>query len=156
MFYTLSASFTKKGICVHTGNADGIDNAVVFGAKSANPKYLYLYLPWKTFNSHYFSDCPQINIIEEPSRECLESVPHHHPNPKYLSQGAYKLHARNYGIIMEPKVDLVIAYPNDSNLGGGTYQGIRIAQCHNIPVYNLRLDEDKYHLKLLLKDLELL
>lgn len=62
-----------------------------------------------------------------------DSVEALHPAPHRLTVNARHLHARNYGIIADPPVVLVVALPNARG-EGGTAQGIRIAKSLDIPV----------------------
>jgi hypothetical protein len=156
MFFNLSYEFASKGIKIHTGNAEGIDNASTLGAASINPSLVSLYLPWRDYNSHLYKAFNGFNIIEEPTKEGIDSVLRYHPSRKSLTQAALKLHARNYGIIMEPKVDAVIALPNSSAYGGGTSQGIRIAVANKISMYNIRTPQGKQDLKKFLIELGIL
>jgi hypothetical protein len=64
----------------------------------------------------------------------------HHPAWGRLSQGAEKLMIRN-GMILIPcgchSVDLCLAWPSNRRGGGGTGQGMRIAEEQGVRLINL-------------------
>lgn len=68
----------------------------------------------------------------------------YHPAWHRLSKYAQDLHTRNSCQIMgedlDDPVDFVLCYTKDGKATGGTGQAIRIAEAHNIPVYNLYYD----------------
>lgn len=140
----LALSLVGQGVEVATGNADGIDNAAVTGACQINPRKLWVYLPWATYNSQYIEDYPEIHVLTYLSKAALTSVDIFHPYAKKLTEGARKLHARNYGIIKEPTVDAVIACPSEK--GGGTAQGMRIAKAFDIPLFDITNDVGRHKL----------
>lgn len=122
----LSAGY---GCTVATGGALGIDQAAMEGAE---PGCLVVYLPWPSYNRAIIP--PHARCIVADVRihaAWFESVNVYHPAPARLSRGARALHARNYGIVHSS--DLVLAFPNETG-GGGTGQGIRLAQGMGIPV----------------------
>ena len=70
----------------------------------------------------------------------LQSVQQFHPAPDRLGHYPRLLMARNYGILMDPRVGAVVALPGGAPDKGGTGQGIRIAAHYGIPCYNLSLE----------------
>ncbi|TSA39542.1 hypothetical protein D4R30_00875 [archaeon] len=119
------------GVTIVTGGAYGIDQAAMAGALKP---LLEVYLPWSTYNEHLVpADAGKI-VVTNPTvhRQWFESVNRYHPNPAAVTtRGVRALHARNFGIVTGR--DLVIAFPSDTG-GGGTGQGIRIAEGESVPV----------------------
>jgi predicted Rossmann-fold nucleotide-binding protein len=117
------------GCRIKTGGAYGIDQAAMLGARI---DMLDICLPWASYNKEIIPKGAHL-IIADRNRhaEWFESVENYHPAPDKLTNGARSLHARNFGVIQP--AHLVIAFPNADG-GGGTGQGIRIAEALNIPV----------------------
>jgi predicted Rossmann-fold nucleotide-binding protein len=114
---------------ISTGAAYGIDEAAMKGALAEK---LNVYLPWSSYNREIIPDRAKIVVASERLHpHWYASVTQYHPAASRLKPGVRSLHARNYGILEH--ADLVIAFPNEDG-GGGTGQGIRIAQALNIPV----------------------
>jgi len=127
--YQLSHNY---GCIISTGAAYGIDEAAMNGA---DPGMLKLYLPWSSYNREIIPDHAKIVVASESLHpQWYASVVQYHPAASRLKPGARSLHARNYGILEH--ADLVIAFPGEDG-GGGTGQGIRIAQGLRIPVMQL-------------------
>lgn len=127
----LAKNLSENGVTITTGAADGIDTDAMRGAL---PGFLRVYLPWATYNKE--------NIPFHAQRTIYDPIAHHtwldsvrlHPAATHLTRGALKLHARNYGILMdEEPADACVAFPNTTG-GGGTAQGIRIARAMKIPL----------------------
>lgn len=99
----------------------------MIGARLADSSQLYVFLPWYSYNSKYREGGGNF-ITYNPvfHTAWTESVHEYHPAPHNLKQGAFKLHARNYGIIKNTQV--VVAMPMSLSDVGGTGQGIRIAK----------------------------
>lgn len=140
---------------IKTGAAKGADQIAIEYALKKDAD-IHLYLPWKTYEQEYINEvkkyapsCLTLHIYNE--RECKEwkeSVAKYHPNIKALSKGAYALHARNFPIIKNSSFVIALSHPTKE---GGTEQGIRIAKDLKIPVYNLKLEEDRSKLCDLMK-----
>jgi len=115
--------FSFLDYVIATGAAMGIDHAAML---NATPKNLRVYLPWYSYNSGIIPrDCTHKIVYDELVHlDWRDSVIQYHPNPSFLTQGAFKLHARNFGIIEGSC--LVCAFPQEDG-NGGTRQGIRIA-----------------------------
>lgn len=114
---------------VATGAADGIDSIAM---KHATSK-CHVYLPWPNYNPQYIKAYTPASVTvydENLHKDWAESVRKLHPKGNNLTQGAFKLHSRNYGII-SPCAG-VIAFPSTG--GGGTAQGMRIARSLKIPL----------------------
>ena len=120
---------------VVSGCAYGIDALALEEASDRGFETVGI-LPWYSYNQDIQKFCTSVWVISDFPKEqrdkAYQSVQDHHPNPSALSQGAFKLHARNHGIVAYAKQ--VIACPSSKPGGGGTGQGIRLAQSLNIPI----------------------
>lgn len=126
----LSANYTLR-----SGHADGADLAFEESSVMAE-----IWLPWLGFNGPSKSKEHVHIVISSDDVQAFDSVRRLHPMPSNLSQGAFKLMARNYRQIIgkdAPNSKFVICYTKDGKDSGGTGQAIRIAMENDIPVYNL-------------------
>lgn len=138
----------QKGWVLHTGAAQGADQAYAVGALKAGGK-VYLHLPWKTYErmwvgearSRFPGNVRTDDVEHSPQWEKAEaSVFVFHPAAQRLQRSVILLHARNYNCIVpapEQPVDFTVAFPGPR--GGGTMQGVRIAAAFDVPV--VRLDQ---------------
>jgi hypothetical protein len=133
----------RSGYTLATGAAPGFDQLAAETALAAGGHVL-LKLPWAGYEcawiTHMRDAYPAKIGIEVYAPfihvEWTESVRIYHPAVSSLSQGAIALHARNYGIVAPATT--VIAVPNPFKPGGGgTGQGIRIAEALRIRCFNL-------------------
>lgn len=134
-----------QGHTLHSGNAPGADQAYARGGNRIDPSRVYLHLPWPNFERQAIHRDNVVRTVEDlSSAERLTFstlATQYHGAYSRLSQGAKKLIVRN-GMIVLPNgpVDLVIALPGDYYYkphGGGTGQGMRLAQAHNIDLFNI-------------------
>lgn len=143
-------------VILHTGAAPGADQVAAEIALRLGAE-VFLALPkgdheaeWISQMRYQFGGKVQIRVYN-PHQDAawLTSVTKYHPyyqrKPELLTtdrrhQFIGCLHARNWGILMEHRVDAVIALPNSAPDGGGTGQGIRIAAGERIWCYNLAYD----------------
>jgi predicted Rossmann-fold nucleotide-binding protein len=114
---------------VVSGCAYGIDELGLCVAKNHGIKTIGC-LPWLSYNQDIQLYCDELFVLVDTDKSAYQSVIDYHPTKGKMSQGAFKLHARNYLIV--EGCDLVMAYPGPT--GGGTLQGIKIAQALGIPV----------------------
>lgn len=136
--YTLGQWSTKCGHRVISGNAEGADYAFASGANTVDPTKVSLMLPWMRFNAGQVQPGNVVVAVEDldPTEYhfYLRIAREHHPRFDRLTQGAQKLHLRNGMILFPPAgnhpapVDLVLAWPSQKPGGGGTGQGMRIAE----------------------------
>lgn len=133
-----------------SGAAPGADQLAVITALEAGGA-VELYLPWRTYEQEFVETV----VARFPGQVRLEvyygnqnnawgrSVQQYHPGWANLTQGAYALHARNYGIVHTPEgpVNEVYALPSKKRGGGGTGQGMRIAKATGVPLYDLTTGE---------------
>jgi hypothetical protein len=119
---------------VVSGCAYGIDAWALAEAKKRGIGTIGM-LPWPSYNRDVQEHCDAVftitNMSEEIRNSADASVHKYHPAPYRLSQGAFKLMMRNHTIIRW--AEEVYAYPSPQ--GGGTAQGIRMAEdmgklCH--------------------------
>jgi len=141
---TLGQFIARCGHVVSSGNAEGADQAFQRGAGKVSGKNVSVHLPWPGFNLNVALTFYQCRIVSELDsdvyREYEEMAAKYHPKWKFLRQGARKLHTRNVGILFpEPHtpVKMVIAWPSQKPGGGGTGQGMRIAEGLGIPLVDI-------------------
>ena len=146
----------KCGWDLVTGAATGADQKFAEGAIAGGGK-VYLEIPWYSYEEKWVnwarSKGAIINVLaKEGHKDALaayQSVKMFHPKADNLSSGAFKLHARNFNIVLGPRgkrhVNLVVAWPKSNKWGnlGGTGQGLKIAARYRIKVENLELSETR-------------
>lgn len=120
----------SEGHSLITGNAVGIDSIARDIWNETAPDKVTLVLPWPGYNKDRIHRANKV-IVYAGQPEWTASVDRYHPAPDRLTPVVRKLHARNYGIIVN--ADVVIAFP--SSRGGGTAQGIRIAKALRKELY---------------------
>jgi len=124
----------SMGYCLRSGGAEGADQAFESGAKTKQ-----ILLPWEGFNGKYTDSyqyiIPPLN---------LELVENYHPTYKKLSHSGQKLMSRNSYQVLGPQLDdpveFVLCWTEDGKKKGGTAQAIRIAEDHDINVFNFGSD----------------
>lgn len=130
----MGAWIVKCGGQVHSGNAEGIDFAFAEGGNSVDPTQVFLHLPWKGFNDHQIH--PKNRMVLPPYPEWMHDLTIRlHPRGPYLSRGPLALHTRNVAIVH--LTNLCLAAPSDKKGGGGTGQGMRVAEDQGIELINL-------------------
>lgn len=135
----IARAFRDIGCHLVTGNSDGVDGIAVEIWNRRFPERVTLVLPWPNYNRWRIRPENSVVVFRD-QREWAESVAKYHPAGKHLSVGAFRLHARNYGIV--EMADAVIAFPYDGRESGGTGQGIRIARQMRKPLFVLPGDLD--------------
>lgn len=113
---------------IHTGGAIGIDFAAMVACKKG---MLRVYAPWEGFHMDLIPRHATVEVYNPSVHATWTRSVAMHPAPQKLPDYARKLHARNYGIVHGR--DLVVAFPQ-RNGGGGTAQGIRLAEAMGIPL----------------------
>lgn len=121
---------------IRSGHADGADWAFEQGAQER----CIVYLPWKGFNRHLKSRARW--IVPEITYSHVNLTNIHHPKPEALSDGAFRMMARNVCQVLGEKLesysDIVVCWtPDWKKPSGGTSQAIRIADSRGIPVLNM-------------------
>ena len=136
--------FAAAGWVLNSGNAKGADQAFALGANRVDPSLVHLHLPWPSYERQAVVKGNVVRCVEDLATHELEwytkHAEKHHPAWGRLSQGAQKLMTRN-GMILLPcgchPVDLVLAWPSNRKGGGGTGQGMRIAEEQGVRLINL-------------------
>jgi len=138
----LARKLRNIGFVLRSGAADGADSAFERGAAGVAE----IYLPWPHFNNHHSSLCTV-------SQAALEMAKDHHPAWEKCSDAARKLHARNcYQILggdLDTPVKFVLCWHDGT---GGTLQAVRVAESHEIKVFNLRDGATRERVELWLGD----
>lgn len=124
-------ALVAAGYSLATGNAGGIDSIARDVWNETAPEKVTLVLPWPDYNRDKIH--PRNNtLVYRGQPDWAKSVSEYHPFPGRLSEAAFKLHARNYGIVSI--AGAVVAFPSDGLKAGGTGQGIRIAEALGKPL----------------------
>jgi len=133
--YAIGAWLASQGWILRTGAAEGADQAFAEGALVSSKLLITsvtLCLPWRSYNESWVHQA-QINgagirVLKDTDKAAFDSVDKYHPNSNKLTQGAKRLHARNF--LITNGTNFVIAWPklNKWNQLGGTGQGMRIAR----------------------------
>lgn len=129
-----AAKLALAGWELHSGGADGADSAFELGAnESRGAKQIHL--PWQGFNNNR---SPLYGVTPE----ALKLAASLHPAWHKISQGAQKLMARNCYQILGRELNapcaFVLCWTPTGGPTGGTGQALRLAEKHNIPVFNLK------------------
>lgn len=150
-----------RGFTLRSGFAGGADTAFELGTKIESQREIFA--PWKGFGSnpnskHEKVRWDQIRRHEEMTgerfvpatarllegdmaRRSEELAAPHHPNWDRLPDGHRKLHSRNMGQVLGPRLDVParfeMAWTIDGKATGGTGQAIRVAEASGIPVLNM-------------------
>ena len=131
----LSRMLATRGWHLRTGGAKGSDTA--FARYAGERKEIFL--PWYGYNNLWDDDC--YVLTEEEKKACMEVASKEHPAWHLCNGSVRTLHARNSAIILGPSLNdsvaAVICWTKNGIARGGTALGIRIAEAHDIPVFNL-------------------
>ncbi|AXK43892.1 macro domain-containing protein [Erythrobacter aureus] len=157
----IAFALEARGFTMRSGFAGGADTAFELGTSRNSLREVFA--PWKGFgqNPHSKYDArrfQQIRMFEHERGYRFPPAPQrlitgdlfdraeamakqYHPTWDRLPQGAQKMHTRNMGQVLGPKLDqparFVIAWTSDGQATGGTGQAIRVADDLGIPVLNL-------------------
>ena len=96
----MAAWLARRGWHLHTGGADGADNAFALGAPQAQRTS---FLPWPGYNGRKGGDCRSLS-----PRQLDTLIPiaaDAHPAWRRCSPAVRKLHARNAAILLGPDAD---------------------------------------------------
>lgn len=128
MMTAIARHYQLDGRILRSGGAVGADTAFEDGA--ADKKEIYV--AYATRKPHY---------IGPATPEAMELTARYHPAWDRCRPAARRFHARNAHIILgrdlKTPVSIVICWTKDAKGGGGTGQGIRIANAHGIDVHDL-------------------
>ena len=145
----IAEHLAQCGYQLRSGAADGADSAFERGCDRAGGSK-QIYLPWKGFNNH-------TSRLYPPTAEALQIAQRYHQAWHGLRSSVKKLMARNsYQVLghdLTTPVQFVLCWTPDgattktSRQTGGTGQAIRIAAAHDIPVFNLYLEDHHQRLQ---------
>lgn len=137
------------GLILRSGGASGSDIAAEKGCDEVSGTK-EIYLPWKGFNDSTSS-------LYSPSTEAFEVAKWYHPRWNSLSPAIRALMARNshqvLGDDLKTPVECIVCWTPQGLSIGGTSQAIRIAEDHNIPVFNIASPKDVRQLDFFLSHL---
>jgi hypothetical protein len=126
----------NQGYTLRSGRAPGADQAF---EKGTGWPLIEIYIPWNGFEGAF--DSWDGYLIPFYTDETMAIAAQYHPNWAACSDGARKLHARNVlqilGCDLKTPTEFVCCWTPNGAGGGGTGQAIRIAQAHDIPVFDL-------------------
>lgn len=124
----------KKGYTLKTGAAKGMDQIGAELYTKIGGKVI-LYLPWSSYETSWIKTLPQnqirVEVLDTKNTAAIQSVKRFHPAYDKLTNGAIRLHARNFLII--EGCSIVLYWTKSGKPEGGTGQGLRIAESKNIP-----------------------
>jgi hypothetical protein len=123
-----------RGWVLHSGGAPRSDQWFESGVRN-RAENARIFLPWKlAFRGH---PSPLHTVCER----ALTIARHYHPTWHRLDQGGRLLMGRNSYQVLGPTLDepvaCVVCWTEDGKASGGTGQAIRIADDHDVPVFNL-------------------
>jgi hypothetical protein len=154
----VAARLEACGYRLRSGAADGADIAFESGVKDARHKEIWL--PWDGYNNRRKSEGDHIRVLSLHG-DSVNLTAKFHPAWDRCAPAARKMHARNYHIVLgedlHSPVDFVVCWTQDGgedNAMGGTGQGVRIANAHKIPVFNLKNKESRFLLKDKIEEIE--
>ena len=128
LFTRVATYLSGIGGILRSGGADGADLAFENGTARKQ-----IFLPWKGFNNNS-------SEFYTPSPESFALASTVHPAWERCSEAVKKLHARNTQQVLGPVLNtpsaFLICYTTGGQPIGGTATAIRLAQQHNIPVFN--------------------
>ena len=149
-----AGAMAKAGVTLRTGGAKGADQAFFNGWQSVHgpikvkedftvyfdeePNLLELYLPYDGYNGFRYDGN---TVFGPPTKEARLLAKKYHPNWSGLGDRGRDFHARNcyqvLGFDLQTPSSFVLCWTEKGKPVGGTAQAIRIAEKHNIPVFNL-------------------
>jgi len=126
----VALALEKQGYELRSGGAEGADTAFAKSVDHNNKEI------WRPVHA---------------TQKAINVAAQHHPAWHHCKPYVRKLHGRNAQIVLgyelnEP-VEFVVCWTYKGNKQGGTALGIRIAESHGIPVYNLAIPEDVEKIK---------
>ncbi|KKN09988.1 hypothetical protein LCGC14_1041260 [marine sediment metagenome] len=146
----LGAWFAQQGHILCTGNAKGADQAFARGVNSVDPTRVRLFLPWSSYERQAIVPGNKVISLDDYPAAAIARLEvdaaKHHGAWHRLKQGGRKLMVRNGLIIEGPAgpVGIVLAFPSNKVGGGGTGQGIRLAESKGIEVIDLNAADKSF------------
>lgn len=151
LFTDAARAAVQHGYAVVTGACKGADQLAAETALAAGGKVL-LVLPYIHYESAWIA-AMESRYLGQVAAECYDpevhprwakSVQLYHPAAAKLDVWSAALHARNFGIV--GRSIAVVALPNYQRNGGGTAQGLRVAQALGIKLFDLRDEKSNVEL----------
>lgn len=134
----IAIQLAESGWLLRSGHADGADMAFETGCTMVDGE-MEIFVPWFGFNDAPTND-PQY-IRPRATQGLADYAARFHPAWDKCSDSAKLMHMRNVCQVLGEHGDnhahLVICWTPNGSGSGGTGQAIRIAQHHDIPVYDL-------------------
>lgn len=123
-----------KGYILRSGGASGADTAFEIGCDLGKGDK-DIFIPWVGFNDR------TCGIVPHVTPEIVKEVSELHPAWDRCSEGARKLHCRNYFQVNGNKGELESSFivcwtPNGKEVGG-TAMAMKLGKRRNIPIINL-------------------
>ena len=138
----MAAWLARRGWHLHTGGADGADNAFALGAPQAQRTS---FLPWPGYNGRKGGDYRSLSPRQLDT--LLPIAADAHPAWDRCSPAVRKLHTRNAAILLGPEADApvraAVCWTEGGRVQGGTGVAIRIARGYDIPVFNMAVLEPR-------------
>lgn len=150
---TIGYHLVQAGWTVHSGGAQGADQAFAVGAAQALQQGgsggLVIHLPWASYERAAADAAIRLGggraLLDTVSFTAAERTLaiQLHPAANRLSSGGVTLMTRNVRIVFpqgpsQSPVDLVVALPGNKPGGGGTGHALRLAAHFHIPLHDLR------------------
>lgn len=130
--------FACVGFVLRSGHARGADQAFELGCDSALPGHQAKHIFTPDRSIHYPA--------------WFDHAAKFHPAWDRCSPMAKALHARNSAIVLgrelNAPVKFVVCWTKDGKASGGTGQALRIAEHHQIPIFNFHDERADYRLRL--------
>jgi len=137
----IAKRLSEKGWTLRSGGAKGADSAFESGSTLSE-----IYLPYDGFEKKrdhmigYF-DAESFSNYQEASAIAADF----HPAWDRCGEWARKMHTRNVyqvlGMDLNTPSSCIVCWTKSGGLSGGTAQAMRIAQAHNIPIFNLYFED---------------
>lgn len=135
----LIISLRGTGTKIRSGGAEGADHTVTEYASQEDRE---IYIPWDGFAGLYNTDIGvQLWSLSPARNEASKIALKGYHSVTFARPSHRSLHSRNamqvLGFDLDDPVDFVLCWTPGGNKLGGTATAIRIAEDHNVPVYNL-------------------
>ena len=134
IMYKLAKALGVLGYCLRSGMASGADTYFELGCDKVNGDK-QIYLPWKHPDLHP----PQyISTLPVRALDILKAI---HPDYSDWKPASQKLHIRNIGQVLGPDLQtpsrFLLCWTPGGEWKGGTRTALKVAQLHQVPLFNL-------------------
>jgi len=137
----IAKKLSEKGFTLRSGGAKGADSAFEVGSTLSE-----IYLPYDGFEKkrQHHTGCYDTESFSN-YQEARVIAAEFHPVWDRCGEWARKMHTRNVyqvlGMDLNTPSSCIICWTKNGGLSGGTAQAMRIAQAHNIPIFNLYFED---------------